>query len=101
MVNSVLLKPPPFPDPDRIVMFMNTSPGQGGGGVARQIPALARADQRGAGRLGVPHRRGQLTGGDVPEQLQSAQVSAAFFRLFGAPIMRAALSAGGRPAERP
>src|SRR2546423_13167068 len=27
IVNTVLLKPVPFPDPDRLVMFMNTSPG--------------------------------------------------------------------------
>src|SRR5215472_1360526 len=31
VVNSVLLKPAPFPDPDRLVMFLNTSP-QGPGG---------------------------------------------------------------------
>ena len=33
VVNSVLLKPAPFPDPDRMVFFMNTSP---------QAPARAR-----------------------------------------------------------
>src|SRR2546427_10219791 len=27
IINSVLLKPVPFPDPDRLVMFMNTAPG--------------------------------------------------------------------------
>src|SRR5919199_4334400 len=32
VVNAVLLKPPPFPEADRIIMFMNTSPqGQGPG----------------------------------------------------------------------
>ena len=32
VVNAVLLKPVPFPEPDRLVMFMNTSPqGQGPG----------------------------------------------------------------------
>src|SRR5438874_8951395 len=30
VVNSVLLRPAPFPDPDRLVLFMNTSP-QGSG----------------------------------------------------------------------
>jgi len=30
LVNTVLLKPIPFPDPDRLVMLMNTSP-QGSG----------------------------------------------------------------------
>src|SRR5216684_7932670 len=33
IVNAVLLKPVPFPDPDRLVMFMNTSP-QGSGPAA-------------------------------------------------------------------
>ena len=32
VVDSVLLRPAPFPDPDRIVLFMNTS--QGGTGPA-------------------------------------------------------------------
>ena len=36
VVNAVLLKPAPFPDPDRLVMFMNTSP-QG------QVPAASPA----------------------------------------------------------
>src|SRR5881397_729539 len=27
IVNAVLLKPAPFPDPDRLVMFMTTGPG--------------------------------------------------------------------------
>ena len=44
VVNAVLLKPVPFPEPDRLVMFMNTSPqGSGAGGVARQVRPLARA----------------------------------------------------------
>src|SRR6204780_5265050 len=33
IVNAVLLKPVPFPDPDRLVMLMNTSP-QGSSGAA-------------------------------------------------------------------
>ena len=42
VVNAVLLKPVPFPDPDRLVMFMNTSPqGSGSLRLAREIPALA------------------------------------------------------------
>ncbi len=89
VVDTVLLKPPPFPDPDRIVMFMNTSPqGQGSGaspakfnhwraqsGVVQDVAAF---------RDGVVN----LTGGDIPEQLRSAQVSADYFRLFGTPIIR-------------
>jgi hypothetical protein len=38
VVNSVLLRPLPFPDPDRMVMFMNTSPeGTGPGASATKF----------------------------------------------------------------
>ncbi len=34
VVNAVLLKPMPFPDPDRIVLFLNTSPNGSGPGAS-------------------------------------------------------------------
>src|SRR5205814_1556326 len=34
VVNTVLLKPAPFPDPDRLVLFQNTSPQGSGGGAS-------------------------------------------------------------------
>jgi len=89
VVNAILLKPIPFPDPDRIVVFMSTSPQGSGPGcsptkfqhfreqtsVTQDVAAL---------RTGVVN----FTGGAFPEQLQSGQVSADFFRLFGAPIIK-------------
>ncbi len=89
VVNAVLLKPPPFPESERIVMFMNTSPqGQGGGASPAKFnhwrAQSSVVQDVSAFRNGVVN----LTGGDVPEQLQSAQVTADYFRLFGAPIMR-------------
>ena len=49
VVNAVLLRPMPFPEPDRIVFFMNVAPsGSGPGGVAGQVRALRAAD--GGGR---------------------------------------------------
>jgi putative ABC transport system permease protein len=89
VVNAILLKPIPFPDPDRIVVFMSTAPGG-------TFPACSPAkfqhyreqtsvtDDASAFRTGVVN----LTGGAFPEQLQSGQVSADFFHLFGAPIIR-------------
>ena len=48
VVNAVLLRPLPFPDADRMVYFMNVSPQRlRAGGVARQVPALPRADPGG------------------------------------------------------
>ncbi len=89
IVNAVLLKPVPFPDPDRLVLLMNTSP-QG------SFPAASPAK--------FEHWRSQtmvlqdvaayrtrvvnFTGGEIVEQFRSAQVSDAYFRCFGAPIER-------------
>ena len=89
VVNAVLLRPVPFPDPDRIVFFMSTSPEGTGRGASpakfakfrRQTDVIQDAS---AFRTGVVN----LTGGGVPEQLRSGQVSADFFRLTGAPIIR-------------
>ncbi len=84
VVNTVLLRSIPFPNPDRLVLFMNTSP-QGSGPAAS--PAKFQHWRRqdsvvedvAAFRFGVVN----FTGGTFPEQLRSAQVSADFFKLFG------------------
>jgi predicted permease len=87
VVNSVLLKPLPFPDPERIVVFLSVSP-QGsfdGGSVPR---FMVWRDQTSVVQDAAAYRFGvmNLTGGDTPEQLQSGQVTADFFRLFGAQL---------------
>jgi len=89
VVNAILLKPIPFPDPDRIVVFMSTAPGG-------TFPACSPAkfqhyrEQTSVTQDVAAFRTGvvNLTGGAFPEQLQSGQVSADFFRLFGAPVIR-------------
>jgi putative ABC transport system permease protein len=85
VVNSVLLKPAPFPDPDRIVMFLNVSP-QGRGAAASPTKFQHWREQTSVVQDVSAFRTGvvNLTGGSVPEQLQNAQVSADYFRLFGA-----------------
>src|SRR5271166_2044350 len=89
VVNSVLLKPAPFPEPDRLVVFMNTSPQgtfQGASPAKFQHwrEQTSVVEDVSAYRTGVVN----LTGAGFPEQLQSAQVSADYFRLFGATIVR-------------
>jgi putative ABC transport system permease protein len=89
VVNAVLLKPIPFPDPDRIVVFMNTyqqgsDPACSPAKFQHYREQSAVTENVSALRTGVVN----LTGGGFPEQLQSGQVSSDFFRLFDAPIIR-------------
>ncbi len=89
VVNAVLLKPVPFPDPDRLVMLQVTSP-QGiniGGSPAKFMHYREQSEvlrDVAAFNTGVVN----FTGGAFPEQLRSGRVSADFFRLFGAPVLR-------------
>ena len=92
VVNAVLLKPVPFPEPDRLVMFMNTSP-QGQGAAASPAKFQHWRSQSEVVEHAAAFRTGivNLTDSGVPEQLRSGQVSVDYFRLFGAPIVQ------GRP----
>jgi putative ABC transport system permease protein len=89
VVNTVLLKPVPAPDPDRVVIFITTRP---------EVPIVGASEARfntwrkqtalfeniSAYRYGTIN----LTRIDTPEQLQMAQVSSDYFRLFGLSIAR-------------
>jgi predicted permease len=89
VVNAVLLKPIAFPNPDRLVMVVETSPQGIFAGASPQKFAYWR-------RLGdvIQHVSAfntgvvSLTAVERPEQLASANVSADYFRLFGAAIVR-------------
>ncbi|MEX2304477.1 MAG: ABC transporter permease [Bryobacterales bacterium] len=88
VVNTVLLEPAPFPDPDRLVFFQTTSPQGAGraGSPAKFMHWRAQTEviqDASAFRTGVVN----YTGGEFPEQLRSAQITADYFRLFGAPIL--------------
>src|SRR5580700_8637509 len=89
VVNAVLLRPVPFPDSDRVVMFMNTFQGRMGQGASPTKFNVWRA-QTEAFEDVAAYRFGpiNLTGVDYPEQIQWAQVSVNYFRLFGYPIAR-------------
>ena len=89
VVNAVLLKPVPFPDPDRLVMFMNTFPQGSGSGASPAKYQHWRAQTRvvqdvAAFRNNIVN----FTGGGVPEQLTAGEVTADYFRLLGAPVFR-------------
>jgi putative ABC transport system permease protein len=89
VVNAVLLRPVSFPDPDRLVVFMNTSP-QGSGPAASPAKFQHYRQQTSVVEDVSVYNNGivNYTGGSFPEQLRSGRVSADFFRLFGAPIVR-------------
>jgi putative ABC transport system permease protein len=89
VVDAVLLKPVPFPEPDRLVMFMNTSR-QGQGAAASPAKFAKWRKETSVVQDAAAMRTGlmNLTRGDKPEQLRSGQVSADFFKLLGAPIVR-------------
>jgi predicted permease len=89
VVNAVLLRPVSFPDADRLVIFMNTNP-QGAFSAGSPAKFQHWRAQDSVVQDVAAYRTGVVnyTGGSFPEQLRSAQVSADFFRLFGASTVR-------------
>ncbi|HEX4568720.1 MAG TPA: ABC transporter permease, partial [Vicinamibacterales bacterium] len=88
VVNAVLLKPVGVPDPDRVVVFMNTSP-RGSGPAASPAKFMHYRQQTGIVQDVSAFNTGVMnyTGGSFPEQLKSGRVSAEFFKLVGAPFV--------------
>ncbi len=84
LVNTVLLKEPPFPSANRIVILQTKTPrGSFGGGSpakfahwSQQTEILEDVSAFAAGVL-------NWTGGQYPRQLRSERVSSAYFHLFG------------------
>jgi putative ABC transport system permease protein len=90
VVDTVLLKPLTYPQPDRIVQFLVTSPGGPNyGGSATKFNLLRRQTQVFQNIAAYEYNSAgfNLTGGSFPEQVQGIRVSADYFKLFGAPII--------------
>jgi len=91
VVSAVLLKPLPYPNPDDVVFFMSVAR-QGGFGNPGASPAKFAhfAQQTSVTQDATAFRTFTVnyTGGASPEQLQAGQVSASYFKLFGAPVLR-------------
>ncbi len=84
VINTVLLKPLDYPEPDRLVAMMNITPEESDTAASQAKFNAWRAQTSviqdlAAYRTGVVN----LTGNDKPEQVPSEQVSESFFRLFG------------------
>ena len=91
VVDTVLLRPLPYPQPDRIVQLQTSFPGGGNGTTSipkymawrdlTQVFEDASLYDLGVGRM-------NMTGGDRPEQISGIHVSANYFQLFGARVAR-------------
>ncbi|PYU97899.1 MAG: hypothetical protein DMG26_20095 [Acidobacteria bacterium] len=87
VVDTVLLKPLAFPEPDRIIRLLTSTPQGGFPGASapkhntwrRQTQVLEDVSAFDTGGPGL-----NLSGGDHPEQLKGIHVSYEFFHLFGA-----------------
>lgn len=87
VVNAVLLKPMPYPEAERIVMFQNTSPqGSGGGSSPAKFAHWSRQTSVIEYPAAFRNVTVNYTGTDTPEQLSSGNVSKDFFRLWGARV---------------
>ena len=89
VVNAVLLKPLTYPEPDRMVQFMNTF-AEGNSGVASPVNFNTWRAQTSVVQDVAAYDFGgpgfNLTG-LVPEQVHGIHASEAYFRLFGAPVV--------------
>ena len=88
LVNRVLLTPFSYPDPERVVFFMNVSPQGSGPGASPAKFNFWKSQTRtiekaAAWRFTVAN----YTTGDVPEQIQQTPVTASFFDLLGANVL--------------
>jgi putative ABC transport system permease protein len=89
LVNTVLLKAPPFPKADRIILFETKSPeGEGNGASpakfahwAQQTNVVEDVAAFGGGVM-------NWTGAEFPLQVQTARVSSKYFSLFGVPLIK-------------
>ena len=87
IVNTVLLRPMPYPDPDRLVIFTLTSPGGSGPGASATKYNIWRERTDVFEDISaVANGTMNLTGVDNPEQIQTARVTSRMFRLFGLAI---------------
>jgi putative ABC transport system permease protein len=85
VVNTVLLKPLSYPEPDRIVQFMNTYRGGRDAGAAATEFEMWREQTSAFQDVAAYSSSGGMNlTGSIPEQVHGMHVSEGYFRLFGA-----------------
>ena len=99
VVNAVLLRPLPFPEPDRLVRIFDDAPGAGAHDLGMSIPELTDLAER-AGVFtqisGLIPVSTALSGGDKVERIELLGTSPNYFELLGA---KAALGSVYRQAD--
>jgi len=88
LINRVLLQPMPYPEPDRVVFFMNVRPQGSGTGTSPAKFNFWKAqtqsvEDAAAWQFGVAN----YNSGGAPEQIQVTQASVNFFRLLGGTVL--------------
>ena len=84
VVSGVLLRPLPYPEPDRLMSLMNNNPQAGLPRFPLSIPDFEdfrRQTRSFEGLTAYMTGRFNLTGGDRPEAIQGAAVTAGFFHV--------------------
>lgn len=91
IINVVLLKPLPFPEPDRLVMVWSTAPSQNLTEGRSSYPDFhdwreqAKAFSRLAAFWTFPNGDVNLTGGSEPQRVSVARITPGFFEVLGVP----------------
>jgi predicted permease len=87
ILDAVLFRPAPYPEPDRLAMVVTTSSRMTEGFNSRQTGALFEAVRQGTPGLEaaayVGDNAANFQAGDHPEYIQQQRVSAGFFRVLG------------------
>jgi len=86
VVNAVLLRSLPFPEPDRLVRIRFSNPGLGMHGILYSVPELEDVRNRsGVFEYVTGSERGSvnMTGGSQPERLEIVVANANFFPMIG------------------
>jgi putative ABC transport system permease protein len=91
VVNTVLLRPLAYPEPDRIVQFMVSPRAESKryNMISAPLFTLWHEQTDAFQDFALYEEKGptiNLTGGDRPEPLKATHVSAGYFRMFGAPL---------------
>jgi putative ABC transport system permease protein len=107
IVDAVLLRPLPFPEPDRLVVVWNTAPQYGYSqfpiayGTVIDISEQNRVFEQ-LGAWNIFDNNLNLSGGDEPEQIPGAHVTSSLFTVLGVkPILGRTFLPEDEKADRP